>query len=80
LTTSGLTLAPTWVTTSHLLITLHKGVSKDATMLEANFHSCLSTSKRITSLASNNLFAGFYMITPDKRVCPIFQSQCCMST
>jgi hypothetical protein len=72
LTTSGLTLAPTWVATSHSLITLHKSVSEDAITLDASFRGCLSTSKRVTALANNNLFAGFYMITPNKRVRPIF--------
>jgi hypothetical protein len=63
-----------------LLITLHKGVSNDATMLDASFCGRLSTSKRITALANNNLFASFYMIAPNKRVHPIFQPQCCILT
>ena len=79
-TTSGLTSAPTRVTTPHSLITLHKSVSEDAAALDTNFRGRLSTSKRITALANNNLFAGFYVITPNKRIRPIFQPQRCTLT
>ena len=79
-TTSGLTSAPTRVATSHSLITLYKAVSDDATTLDASFRGRLSTSKCITALANNNLFVGFYVIMPNKRVRPIFQPQRCTLT
>ena len=61
--TSGLTSAPTRVSTPHTLITLHKVHSDDATALDAGFKKSLSTTKRIIALANNNLFAGFYVVT-----------------
>jgi hypothetical protein len=36
--------------------------------------------KRVIALTSNNLFAGFYVVTPHKRVRPIFQPQRCTLT
>jgi hypothetical protein len=36
--------------------------------------------KRVIVLANNNLFAGYYIITPGKRILPIFQPQCCTLT
>jgi hypothetical protein len=44
-------------------------------MLDAGFKKSLSTSKRIIALANNNLFAGFYVVRPNKHVRPIFQPQ-----
>ena len=79
-TTSGLTSAPTWVATPHALITLHKACNDDATTLSSGFRKNLSTNKRILALANNSLFAGFYVITPNKRVRPIFQPQRCTLT
>ena len=79
-TASGLTSAPTRVASPPALITLLKACSDDATSLDTGFRTRLSTSKRITALANNNLFAGFYVITPNKRVRPIFQPQRCTLT
>jgi hypothetical protein len=76
-TTSSLASAPTRIATTPSLITLHKGVSADATELDTNLRSRLSTSKRITALANNNVFAGFYVVTPNKCVRSIFQPQRC---
>jgi hypothetical protein len=59
---------------------LHKGCSDNATMLNTGFRGCLYTSKRIIMLANNNLFAGFYLIMPNKRIRPIFQPQHCTLT
>ena len=36
--------------------------------------------KRIIALANNNLFAGFYVVMPYKRIRPIFQPQRCTLT
>jgi hypothetical protein len=49
-------------------------------MLDASFRGHLSTSIRIIALANNNLFAGFYVITPNKRVHPICQPRRCTLT
>jgi hypothetical protein len=46
------------------LITLHKPNSTDAVTLNASFKKSLSTSKCIIALANNNLFVGFYIVTP----------------
>ena len=79
-TTSGLTSTPTRVLSPSSLITLHKTGSEDATTLDSGFKKSLSTTKRILALANNNLFAGFYVITPHKRIRPIFQPQRCTLT
>jgi hypothetical protein len=79
-TTSGLTSAPTWVATPHSLITLHKGLSDDTTMFDTGFWGRLSTSKCITALTNNNLFAGFYVIMLNKHIRLIFQPQRCTLT
>jgi hypothetical protein len=52
----------------------------DATSLSAGFRASLSTSKRIIALANNSLFVGFYVITPNKHVHPIFQPKRCTLT
>ena len=36
--------------------------------------------KRVIALTNNNLFAGFYVVTPHKRIRPIFQPQRCTLT
>ena len=59
------------------LITLHKPNSTNAVTLNASFKKSLSTSKCIIALANNNLFVGFYIVTPYKRIQPIFQPQHC---
>ena len=79
-TTSGLTSTPTRVLSPPSLITLYKTSSDDATTLDSSFKKSLSSSKRILALANNNLFAGFYVITPHKRIRPIFQPQRCTLT
>ena len=63
-----------------MLILLHKASSDDAATLDAGFKKSLSTTKRIIALANNNLFAGFYVVMPNKRIRPIFQHQRCTLT
>ncbi len=58
-----------------MLITLHKASSESATMLDSCLKKLLSTMKRIIALTNNNLFAGFYMVMPNKCIFPIFQPQ-----
>ncbi|KAL3803843.1 hypothetical protein HJC23_004005 [Cyclotella cryptica] len=79
-TTSGLTSTPTRVLSPPSLITLHKPSSADAATLDSSFKKSLSNAKRILALANNNLFARFYVITPHKRIRPIFQPQRCTLT
>ena len=62
------------------LITLHKANSADAASLDASFRKSLSTTKRVIALSNNSLFAGFYVVTPHKRIRPIFQPQRCTLT
>jgi hypothetical protein len=78
--TSGLTSAPTRVSSPHALITLHKASSDDTATLGAGFKKSLSITKHIIALANNNLFAGFYVVTPNKRIRSIFQPQRCTLT
>jgi hypothetical protein len=59
---------------------LHKSSSDDAEALNAGFKKSLSTTKLIIALANNNLFVGFYVVTPNKRIRPIFQPQRCTLT
>ena len=66
--TSGLTLAPTRAASPTTLITLHKASNDVAVVLGASFRKSLSTTNRIIALTNNNLFAGFYVITPHKRI------------
>ncbi len=40
----------------------------------------ISTTKRIIALTNNNLITGFYVVTPNKHIHPIFQPQCCTLT
>jgi hypothetical protein len=77
---SGLTSAPTRVASPTPLITLHKANSADAASLDASFRKSLSTTKRVIALSNNSLFAGFYVVTPHKRIRPIFQPQRCTLT
>jgi hypothetical protein len=77
---SGLTSAPTRVASPTTLITLHKANSADAASLDASFRRSLFTTKCVIALSNNSLFAGFYVVTPHKRVRPIFQPQRCTLT
>ncbi len=74
------TSAPTLLGSHSLLITLFKGDSKDAFSQGNTFRKTLTTAKRVIALANNNLFAGFYVITPGKRLRPLFQPQRCTFT
>ena len=74
------TSAPTLLGSNSLLITLFKGDSEDASSQGNTFHKTLTTAKRVIALANNNLFAGFYIITPSKRLHPLFQPQRCTFT
>jgi hypothetical protein len=51
---------------------LYKTSNDDTAALNASFWKSLSTMKRVIALAKNNLFAGFYIVTPHKRNRPIF--------
>ena len=77
---SGQTSAPTLLGSHSLLITLFKGDSEDASSQGNTFRKTLTTAKRVIALANNNLFAGFYVITPGKRLRPILQPQRCTFT
>jgi hypothetical protein len=63
-----------------MLITLHKASSDNAMMLNAIFKKSLSTTKHVIVLTNNNLFEGFYIVTPNKCIHPIFQPQRCTLT
>ena len=43
-------------------------------MLDAGFKKSLFTTKRIIALANNNLFPGFYVVMPNKRIRAIFRT------
>ena len=77
---SGQTSAPTLLGSQSLLITLFKGDSKDASSQGNTFRKTLTTAKRVIMLANNNLFVGFYVITPGKRLHLLFQPQRCTFT
>ena len=77
---SGRTSAPTLLGSRTLLITLYKGDSEDSASQGNTFRKSLTTAKRVIALANNNLFAGFYVITPGKRLRPILQPQRCTFT
>jgi hypothetical protein len=49
-----------------MLITCHKMYDEDTTTLDASFQKSLYTRKGIIALANNILFAGFYVVTPNK--------------
>ncbi len=57
-----------------------KGNSEDASSQGSTFCKMLTTAKRIITLANNNLFAGFYIITPGKCLHLLFQPPCCTFT
>jgi len=59
---------------------LHKASSDDAASLDTNFRKSLTATKRVIALTNNSLFTGFYVVTPHKRVRPIFQPQRCTLT
>jgi hypothetical protein len=77
---SGLTSVLNRVATPTALITLHKQSDDDSATLEASFQKTLSTTKQVIALANNNLFTRFYVVTPHRRIHPIFQPQRCTLT